>query len=364
MSKLGPQVGERVPDFSSETRRAVLDAAVHHGPEGRDARVRPLGRLVTVLQDAARRAARTCQGAQSTGSGARGDQLRLARDPRRIRRSTASRFRCCPTGLGDDQGVRHPEPVVAEAFGPNRTTRRWWRTCGIHRRDGQSRAARYGGMAFPGTFMVDRQGASRRAFSRTSTASGTRRRASCCGSALGGEAVAGHEGSTEQLDLTRIRATPRGAREPFLRRGRRYAEARYARLRARRGGYRVVTVNIATQPAFECWPARYPASEIYHFKPLNERVPVFQKPFTLVQGRARRRPRRRKAHPRKEELDHHRHARVPGVRRQDLLQPGVAAALMDGEPEVACLAAAARGRSASLTRRGKPPSTSRRIWIG
>jgi hypothetical protein len=27
---------------------------------------------------------------------------------------------------------------------------------------------------------------------------------------------------------------------------------------------------------------RYPASEIYHFKPLDERVAVFQKPFRLV----------------------------------------------------------------------------------
>jgi hypothetical protein len=30
-------------------------------------------------------------------------------------------------------------------------------------------------------------------------------------------------------------------------------------------------------------PMKYPASEIYHFKPLNERVRVYQKPFTLVQ---------------------------------------------------------------------------------
>jgi hypothetical protein len=27
---------------------------------------------------------------------------------------------------------------------------------------------------------------------------------------------------------------------------------------------------------------RYPASEIYLFEPLNERIPVFQKPFTLT----------------------------------------------------------------------------------
>ena len=30
-------------------------------------------------------------------------------------------------------------------------------------------------------------------------------------------------------------------------------------------------------------PLRYPASEIYFFRPLNERVPVYQKPFRLVQ---------------------------------------------------------------------------------
>ena len=27
----------------------------------------------------------------------------------------------------------------------------------------------------------------------------------------------------------------------------------------------------------------YPASEIYHFEPLDERVPVYQQPFTLLQ---------------------------------------------------------------------------------
>ena len=30
-------------------------------------------------------------------------------------------------------------------------------------------------------------------------------------------------------------------------------------------------------------PIQYPSSEIYYYKPLNERVPVFQKPFRLVQ---------------------------------------------------------------------------------
>ena len=46
--------------------------------------------------------------------------------------------------------------------------------------------------------------------------------------------------------------------------------------------YRVVTLNITPQPHVRTEPVRYPASEIYHFVPLDERVPVFQKPFTLL----------------------------------------------------------------------------------
>lgn len=48
-------------------------------------------------------------------------------------------------------------------------------------------------------------------------------------------------------------------------------------------GYRVIGVSVKPQPGIRVLPATYPQSEIYFFKPLNERVPVFQKPFTLVQ---------------------------------------------------------------------------------
>jgi hypothetical protein len=46
--------------------------------------------------------------------------------------------------------------------------------------------------------------------------------------------------------------------------------------------YRIITLTIAPQPYVRTLPMRYPASEIYHFVPLNERVPVYQKPFTLL----------------------------------------------------------------------------------
>jgi len=46
--------------------------------------------------------------------------------------------------------------------------------------------------------------------------------------------------------------------------------------------YRVISLNIAPQPHVRAMPLRYPAAEIYHFVPLNERVRVYQKPFTLL----------------------------------------------------------------------------------
>jgi hypothetical protein len=41
-------------------------------------------------------------------------------------------------------------------------------------------------------------------------------------------------------------------------------------------------VTIAPQPFVQVQTVKYPPSEIYFFKPLNERVPVYQKPFRLV----------------------------------------------------------------------------------
>ena len=48
-------------------------------------------------------------------------------------------------------------------------------------------------------------------------------------------------------------------------------------------GYKVVELTIEPQRFVRVLPIQFPASEIYFFKPLNERVPVYQKPFRLVQ---------------------------------------------------------------------------------
>ena len=48
-------------------------------------------------------------------------------------------------------------------------------------------------------------------------------------------------------------------------------------------GYRVIALQIEPQPFVRVLPIRYPDSEIYHFEPMDERVPVYQRPFTLLQ---------------------------------------------------------------------------------
>lgn len=45
--------------------------------------------------------------------------------------------------------------------------------------------------------------------------------------------------------------------------------------------YQVVQLSLDPQPWMRPQPTIYPASEIYHFKPLNERVEVFMRPFRL-----------------------------------------------------------------------------------
>jgi peroxiredoxin len=48
-------------------------------------------------------------------------------------------------------------------------------------------------------------------------------------------------------------------------------------------GYHVIELHISPQPYVRSLPLRYPSSQTYYFKPLKQRVPVYQKPFRLVQ---------------------------------------------------------------------------------
>jgi peroxiredoxin len=46
-------------------------------------------------------------------------------------------------------------------------------------------------------------------------------------------------------------------------------------------GYNVVSLDFESMPEVQLEPVEYPESEIFHFEPLDERVPAYQGPFTL-----------------------------------------------------------------------------------
>jgi hypothetical protein len=48
-------------------------------------------------------------------------------------------------------------------------------------------------------------------------------------------------------------------------------------------GYKPIALNLAAQPGLVLREAHYPAAEEYFFEPLQERVPVYQRPFRVVQ---------------------------------------------------------------------------------
>jgi hypothetical protein len=48
-------------------------------------------------------------------------------------------------------------------------------------------------------------------------------------------------------------------------------------------GYKTIALRLEPSQGLKLRPIQFPASEIYRFVPLNERVPVYRKPFRLVQ---------------------------------------------------------------------------------
>ena len=143
------------------------------------------------------------------------------------------------------------------------------------------------GIAFPGTFILDRDARVKSRFFEDfyierNTASSIMARVGVKG-APGGN-VGGTQVSTEHLQL---RTYPSDA---AVAPGNRFAITFEITPRPRMhvyapgaSGYRIISVKISPQPFLRVLPLKYPASQIYFFKPLNERVPVYAKSFTLIQ---------------------------------------------------------------------------------
>ena len=141
------------------------------------------------------------------------------------------------------------------------------------------------GTPFPGTFMLDAEG---RVTSRFFEAFYRERNTTAnvmLKLGVGLSPIEAIEGSTAHLKLTAY------ASNPSITVGTKFSVAveiepnenihLYAP-GAEQMGYRVIGLTMAEAPHIRFEPIQFPDSEIYHFEPLDERVPVYQRPFTLL----------------------------------------------------------------------------------
>jgi AhpC/TSA family/Thiol:disulfide interchange protein DsbD, N-terminal len=139
------------------------------------------------------------------------------------------------------------------------------------------------GIPFPGTFMLNNQGVvtSRffeQAYQERSTVASIMAR-------LGNKVdVHGTTVSSPQLELTSF------ATDSTVAPGTQFSLV--LDVRPARGvhvyapgvtGYKPISLSVEAQPGLVMRGAQYPQSEDYHFKPLNEHVQVYQRPFRIVQ---------------------------------------------------------------------------------
>ena len=142
------------------------------------------------------------------------------------------------------------------------------------------------GTPFPGTFLIDRQGRVTARFfeefyrERNTTASIMLR----LGTNM--NPVAGLKGSTAHLEITAHQSDAEIAVGSHLTLALDIDPKPGMHVYAPGAdglGYQVVGLTISPEPFVQLLPLQYPSSEIYHFEPLDEHVPVYQKPFTLIQ---------------------------------------------------------------------------------
>ena len=174
-------------------------------------------------------------------------------------------------------------PVPAMAFGPNRDDPAVKALIQTYLTGGTPND-RQVGIAFPGTFILDRQGRVTSRFFEDYYVERNTVSSLMLKLGQGLPPVAATRASTGHLEVTTYPS------DAAVAPGNRFSIVADIQPRSHvhvyapgAKDYRVIALNIAPQPFVRQLPAKYPASEIYFFKPLNERVPVYQKPFRLVQ---------------------------------------------------------------------------------
>lgn len=140
------------------------------------------------------------------------------------------------------------------------------------------------GIPFPGTFIVDRGGRVKARFFEESytvrnTVSNIRVRLNDVDSAVAGTRIA-----SQHLDVVTYpsdAAIAPGNRFSVVARITPHAAVHVYAPGA--GNYKIIELKVLPGQYTRALAPVYPPSEVYFFKPLNERVPTYQKPFTITQ---------------------------------------------------------------------------------
>ncbi len=140
------------------------------------------------------------------------------------------------------------------------------------------------GMAFPGTFLLDRRGRVTARFFEDFYIERNTASSLMLKLGVGGESVSGTEVSSAHLSL---RTYPS---DSSIAPGNRFSlvlditPAKGVHVYAPGAkGYKIIALKIDPQQFVRVLDLHYPESEVYEFKPLNESIAVFQKPFRLLQ---------------------------------------------------------------------------------
>ncbi len=142
------------------------------------------------------------------------------------------------------------------------------------------------GTPFPGTFIVDRSGRVTSRFfeefyrERNTIANIMLKRGT------GLTPIAAVEGSTAHLNFTAYPSNPYvmpGSRISLAVQVEPNENMHLYAPGAESMGYRVISLNLRPMTHVRFEPVEYPESEIYHFVPFDELVPVYQSQFTLLQ---------------------------------------------------------------------------------
>lgn len=180
--------------------------------------------------------------------------------------------------------------VVAEGLGPNRDNPEV--VASVHKYvaasvfDSIPLRQMINGTPFPGTFMLDANGrVTSRYFEEfyreRSTTSNILLKAG-----IGLTPIAAIEGITAQLKFTAYpsdTSVTNGTRFSLAVDVEPHPNMHVYAPGAEKMGYRVVGFNMNPSELVRFEPANFPESEIYHFEPLDEYVPVYQEKFTLLQ---------------------------------------------------------------------------------